>query len=89
VKTGPEKWTLSGAVSLDKAARALDVSLPVERYDTFAGFVFSLLGQIPEDGSQAVLEAHGLKIEILEVREHRLEKALVTRIESKAEEIID
>jgi putative hemolysin len=89
VKIGPEKWRLSGAVSLDKAARELDVSLPVERYDTFAGFVFSLLGQIPEDGSQAELETHGLKIEILEIREHRLEKALVTRIESKAKEIMD
>jgi putative hemolysin len=80
VKTGPGEWTLSGAVSLDKAARELEVTLPVERYDTFAGFVFSLLGQIPEDGSQAVLEAHGLKIEILEIREHRLEKALVTKL---------
>jgi putative hemolysin len=80
VKTGPGEWTLSGAVSLDKAGRELEVTLPVERYDTFAGFVFSLLGQIPEDGSQAVLEAHGLKIEILEIREHRLEKALVTKL---------
>jgi len=81
VKTGPGEWILSGAVSLDKAAVELGVTLPVERYDTFAGFVFSVLGQIPEDGSQAVLETHGLKIEIREIREHRLEKALVTKIE--------
>jgi putative hemolysin len=80
-KTGPGKWTLNGAVSLDKAAHELDVTLPVERYDTFAGFVFSLLGEIPEDGSQAVLEAHGLKIELLKIREHRLEKVLVTKVE--------
>jgi len=82
VKTGPGEWILNGAVSLDKAARELDVTLPVERYDTFAGFVFSLLGQIPEDGSQAVLEAHGLKIELREIREHRLEKVLVTKVET-------
>jgi len=81
-KTGPGKWTLNGAVSLDKAARELDVTLPVDRYDTFAGFVFSLLGEIPEDGSQAVLEAHGLKIELQEIREHRLEKVLVTKVEA-------
>jgi putative hemolysin len=78
-KTGPEEWTLSGAVSLDKAASELGVDLPVERYDTFAGFVFSLLGQIPEDGSQAVLETHGLKIELKEIHERRLERALVTK----------
>jgi len=80
-KTGSGEWILNGAVSLDKAARELDVTLPVERYDTFAGFVFSLLGQIPEDGSHAVLEAHGLKIELQEIREHRLEKVLVTKVE--------
>jgi putative hemolysin len=80
VKTGPGEWILSGAVSLDKAARDLEVALPVERYDTFAGFVFSLLGQIPEDGSQAVLETHGLRIELQKISEHRLEKALVKKL---------
>jgi putative hemolysin len=78
-KIGQQTWILSGAVSLDKVARELGISLPVERYDTFAGFVFSLLGQIPEDGSQAELEEGELKIKILDIREHRLEKALVNR----------
>ena len=78
-KTGPETWALSGAVSLDKAARELGTALPVERYDTFAGFVFSHLGRIPEDGEQAELEGQGLKIKILEIRERRLVKALVTK----------
>ena len=77
-KTGRASWVVNGAVSLDRAARELDVSLPVDRYDTFSGFVFSLLGRIPEDGSNAELEVQGLKIKILDVREHRLEKALVT-----------
>jgi putative hemolysin len=72
-------WYINGATQLDKVARELDIILPLEKYDTFAGFVFSLLGQIPEDGSEAELEAFGLKIKILEVREHRLEKALVTK----------
>jgi CBS domain containing-hemolysin-like protein len=28
-------------------------ALPVKQYDTFAGFVFSLLGHIPAGGQQA------------------------------------
>jgi len=88
-KTGPETWIVSGTVSLDKAARELGVSLPVEQYDTFAGFVFSLLGQIPEDGSQAELEEGELNIKILDIREHRLEKALVTRIVTGSEDYLD
>ena len=87
-KTGPQTWSINGAVSLEKVTRALEVSLPVERYDTFAGFVFSLLGRIPEDGFQTELELEdeGLKIKILDIRERRLEKALVTRIEKTPDE---
>ena len=78
IKAGPQTWILNGSVSLDKAARELNVPLPVDRHDTFAGFVFSLLGRIPEDGSCPELEEAGLKIRILEIREHRLEKVQVT-----------
>jgi putative hemolysin len=76
---GPGVWKISGAAPLDKAARELGVVLPLEKYETFAGFVFSLLGYIPEDGQEAELAAFGLKIKILELRERRLEKALVTK----------
>jgi putative hemolysin len=76
---GANTWYINGAAPLDKVARELDIILPLEKYDTFAGFVFSLLGQIPEDGSEAELDAFGLKIKVLEVREHRLEKALVVK----------
>ena len=79
-------WILNGAISLDKAARELEASLPVEHHDTFGGYVFSLLGRVPEDGEQAELEDQGLKIKVLQIREHRLEKALVTRLESVSEE---
>jgi len=86
-KTDPETWIVSGAISLGKAAEELGLSLPVEDYDTFAGFVFSLLGEIPEDGSEAELEWEGLKIKILDIRERRLEKALVTRKEDPTSQV--
>ena len=78
-KTGANTWSVNGAASLEKLSRELDIPLPVERVDTFAGFVFSLLGQIPEDGFQTELQEGELHIKILEIRERRLEKALVTR----------
>ena len=94
-KTGDTTWILNGAISLDKAARELGVPLPVERYDTFAGMVFSIMGHIPEDGlwtegqwtegSQPELEAYGLHIKILEICERRLEKALVSLTEGRSE----
>ena len=86
-------WYINGSLSLDKAARELGVELPLERYDTFGGFVFSLLGRIPEDNDKNSdkseideIEAYGLRIKILEIREHRLEKALVSLSEENTED---
>ncbi|GHV52832.1 hemolysin [Spirochaetia bacterium] len=87
--TGSGEWQMNGAVSLDKVAQETGLTLPVDQYDTFAGFVFSLLGQIPADGQTAEIEGHGLQIKILEIREHRLEKALVCLSERSAEDDAD
>jgi putative hemolysin len=76
------EWIIDGSAPLDKIAAALDVKLPVDEYDTFAGFILGLLGKIPEDGEQTELGFDGLLIKILEVKDHRLEKALVKRLPS-------
>jgi putative hemolysin len=77
---GPGSWRIGGGVSLDRVARETGQPLPIEQYDTFSGFVFSLLGHIPADGQQAETEGFGLKIAVREIREHRLEEALVTLV---------
>jgi len=76
-------WKLQGSTPLKLVAKQLGVTLPVEDYDTFAGFVFGLLGFIPEDGSTPELEAYGLTIKVLEIKDHQLEKAVVC-LEDKA-----
>lgn len=85
-------WFIGGMAPLDAVSREIGVGLPVDRYDTFSGFVFSILGRIPEDGSTEELEVtpasdsvtggsdekiQTIKITILEVKDHRLERALV------------
>jgi putative hemolysin len=79
-RVGLGVWNISGAAPLEKVAREVDVPLPVDKYETFAGFVWSLLGRIPEDGSEEEVEAEGLQIHIEAVREHRLERALVRKV---------
>lgn len=86
-KDGPEiekiddnTWKIRGITSLDDVEDALDVALPVEEYDTFGGFVFGLNGSIPKDGSKLELDYNSLHIRALEIKEHRLEVAVVTKI---------
>jgi putative hemolysin len=77
-KTDPLHWRISGAAPLDRVEKALGLSLPVQKYDTFGGFVFSLLGQVPEDGRTAELEDFGMVIHVTSVKERRLEDAVVS-----------
>lgn len=71
------KWHINGAAPLDHVSEALKVPLPCDEYDTFAGMVFALLGNVPEDGSKFEIEGYGLDIKVTEIKEHRLEKTIV------------
>ena len=70
-------WKINGLTSLKSVSEALNVSLPDDEYETFSGFVFGILGYIPEDGSTPEVEGYGLNIKVLQIREHQLEKAIV------------
>jgi len=70
-------WRIQGAAPLDEVSKQLGVLLPEEEYETFGGLVFGILGNIPPDGSTPELEEFGLKIKVIEIRERRLEQALV------------
>lgn len=58
----------------------LGIELPEDDYDTFGGFVFGLLGTVPDDVSTPVLEGYGLVIKVTEIKNHRLERAVVALI---------
>lgn len=81
-----DTWRISGAAALDDVAEQLDVSLPVDEYETFGGFVFGNLGMVPEDGSTHELDVCNLHILVQEVQDHKLVRATVRKIEKSAEE---
>ena len=90
VRVNDDTWRISGQAALEDVADALDVELPLdEDYDTFGGLIFSQFTIIPEDGSQPEMDCHGLHIVVEKIEDHRIEKALVSRIpdedESRAE----
>ena len=73
-------WRINGSAPLEDVAEQLSVSLPCEDYETFAGMVFDLIGSIPPDGSTLELNEYGLKIQVEVIKEHRIEKATVFRL---------
>lgn len=72
-----QTWEIQGSAPLDMVAQQLGVLLPDDDYDTFSGFVFGLLGFIPEEGTTPELEEFGLTIKVAAIKDHHLERAIV------------
>lgn len=72
------EWKILGSASLTKVAEDLGVTFETEDCDTFGGYIFGLLGEIPDDGSQLDLETDELTIKVESVVDHRIESTLVT-----------
>lgn len=75
-------WKIQGAAPLHDVSKELGVLLPEDEYDTFGGLVFGLLGSIPDDGSTPELEEYGMVIKVKEIKDRRLESAVVYLTES-------
>ena len=63
--------------SIDDVVEKLKVKIPEDDYDTFGGFVFDAFGSVPEDGESFEIDVDNMHIKTLEIRDHRLIKALV------------
>ena len=78
-------WRISGSAPLSDVAEKLEIALPLDEYETFAGLVLGAYGSVPDDGAQFEIDVESLHVRVTEIREHRLESAIVERIESSDE----
>lgn len=76
-------WKIRGCMALDEVAEKLGITLPIDDYDTFGGFIFGAYGFIPDDGSIFELDAYSLHIKVTEIKDHRVEKATVCLIDKE------
>ncbi|WP_352400391.1 hemolysin family protein [Anaerotignum sp.] len=72
-----DTWRIMGCASLEDVSEELEISLPVEEYETYSGFIFSELGRIPEDGSRFSLVTAGMEIQVKQVENHRIGETIV------------
>ncbi len=81
-------WQISGQTPIDEACEALGVEISDEDFDTFGGYVLSILGEIPEDDTPSftIEDELGLKITVTSVKEHRIEMTEVQKTETPEDE---
>ena len=78
IKIDDNTWKIPGSAFLDDVTHALRRKFPEGEYDTFGGFVFAEYGSIVPDGKTFETDYEDMHINVLEIRDHRIEKTIVT-----------
>ena len=74
-------WRVQGSIDLEDLAEALDMEFPEdEEAETLGGLVFARLDVIPADGTHPTVEAYGLRIQVEELSDRRVEWAKVSKL---------
>ena len=82
IVTGESTFQLDGGFRIEEANEELKLNLPVDDYETVAGFILDHLGRIPKQGEH--FKYQNLKFVVTEMRGMKIEKVMVTRDESTA-----
>ncbi len=81
-KLDSETWLIGGNAEVEDVEKALGIDIDDDYdNDTFGGYVFGVLGSIPEDGTQVEVQSQGLNIKVIEIAEHRIVKTIVCFID--------
>jgi putative hemolysin len=71
-------WRTQGSVPLEDISEAIGCPLQCDEFDTLNGLVFSVLNEIPEDGTEFAVDAGCLHVEVREMKNHGIERAEIS-----------
>jgi putative hemolysin len=71
----PDRYSVAGRTNLEDLEEALSVSLPTEEVDTLGGFLYNLIGRVPEEGEE--IEHDGILFRIQRLEGQRIAEVRV------------
>lgn len=86
---GENSWRILGSASIDEVEEALNIKLEETDSDTFSGYALALYGSVPDDGSNIELSTEHLNISVEEIKDHRVDRAIVSIRAEESDESSD
>jgi len=74
-QTGARQYVAAGSVGIDALNAALSVSLPADEVDTLGGFLYNLIGRVPEEGDE--VEFAGVRFRISRLEGQRIIEVVI------------
>ena len=78
IKLRENSWQISGSALISDVEEELELTLKNVESDTINGFILGIYGSIPEDGTSFDVETDTLSIHVEDIKDHKIEKAVVT-----------
>lgn len=73
------EWDMDGLTPLEEVAECVGVDLPLDEFDTLSGLVLDCIDYVPDDGATIEVETNGLEIEVTQIKDRRIERAIVRK----------
>lgn len=81
-----DTWRILGCADLEEVEEAVGAHLPTDTFDTFNGYLCSVIGRVPDDGEAFTCEADGLHMDVQNVSGHMVEEVIVVKIPEEPKE---
>lgn len=80
---GQDRFVIDGMSKLEDLEKQFGISFDEEFFDTMNGFMISKMDRIPEVGDQFSVEVDGYLFQIMKVKNHKIDKVTVRKLEKK------
>ena len=74
-----DSFEVDGNLSISELGELLDCEFPDGDYDTVAGFLLDLLGHIPDEEEETIIEYDHFIFTVQKMEERRIEQVLICR----------
>ncbi len=79
-------WRMHGSVPVEAVSKATGHKLPRGDFDTLNGLVFSVIKEIPKDGTKFAVDVGGLHIDVQKMKNYGIEQAEISLLQQPWEE---